>query len=514
MYRVIPASSGESIASRGRRLGMVMLVQFGLLVVSIAVGRAVVETQTIHAGATQIALTALGVIAGLIVMLAGPAPCIGAIAALTILRLLPQPSVGGGINVVPADAFFAALVCWWLVRYGSADAGSVAPARRSRISGAPVLIFLGYIGLTLLYVAVVDRGRLSVAFVSWARLLETAALGFLAASLLRTRRDVTVVLGALALAGVIAVGLALAGGTGQANAGPLGVRGGGYVNPDTLGLVAGVLILMGLFGALGPALLHRVPLAIWGVIGVVQAQSVGAIVGVSVALVLGLAFMVAGNRRVVARQALRAAIALAVGVAVAYGVAALIRPGNLPTSQHFKDSSAGQRTVLGAAGLDIAERNPLLGVGWRRSEEPEIIGAAPLNARLRAQFPDTRADFFPDVTPASVHNAYIQVAADAGLIGIALLVFVFVSLGRQIAGVVRDAGRRSPMWPALWSLAWGLVLIVIWWNDNPLYGGQAETVIPAIFVGTIAAISRMPWAYAPTRRSPRRRPQATRSPAT
>ena len=37
----------------------------------------------------------------------------------------------------------------------------------------------------------------------------------------------------------------------------------------------------------------------------------------------------------------------------------------------------------------------------------------------------------------------------------------------------------------------GLLLVLIWSNDNPLFGGEVDTVIPALFVGALAAIARM-----------------------
>jgi O-antigen ligase len=310
-------------------------------------------------------------------------------------------------------------------------------------------------------------------------------------SFLRTRRDVTVVLGAIALAASIAVVLALSGAASEADAGTLGVRGGGIINPNTLGLASGLLVLMGAFGALGPSLFLRVPLALWGAVGLAQSQSVGSTVATSVALVLGLTFMVAPAKRVVADRAMRAALALGVAVVLAYGIASVIRPENLPTSQNFRDSSTGQRTVLAAAGLEIVERHPVIGVGWRRSEEPEVIGDDELNAELRARFPETQNDYFPDVSPASVHNAYIQVAADLGLIGLGLFLCMLASLGRDINNVLKRVPRAAPERAQLWFMAWGLVLVVIWTNDNPIYGGQAETVIPAVSVGAIGGLAGM-----------------------
>jgi O-antigen ligase len=465
-----------------------VLVPGLLLLVSVALGRAVVETQAIEATARDIALTAVAVAAGLAVILSGPVACFAAVAGLTVVQVTPQVSAGGGVDLAPADAFYCALVCWWVIRRGVLAAGETGGARRSPVRGGPVLLFLCYAGLTLLYVGAVDPGRLSVSFVSWLRLVETASLGWLAAAFLRTRRDVIVVLGAIALAGAVTIGLALTGAA-STDAGLLDVRGGGVVNPNTLGLVSGLLVLMATFGALGPSLLHRVPLALWGAVGVLQSRSVGSLVGTLVALVLGLAFMVAPQKRIVTASVLRGALAVVAGLALAYGVAAVIRPENLPTSQEFHQSSAGQRTVLAAAGLELTERHPLIGVGWRRSEEPEVIGDDELNAVLRARFPETPSDYFPDVSPASVHNAYIQVAADLGLIGVGLFLFMLASLGRDINNVLKRVPRAAPERAPLWFMAWGLALVLIWKNDNPIYGGQAETVIPFLFVGAISGLA-------------------------
>jgi O-antigen ligase len=487
MHRVSASSFGQA-RNRARRSWSAVLVPACLLLVSVGLGRAVVETQAIDASARDIALTLVAVAAGLAVILSGPVACLAAVAAVTVVQVAPHAAAGGGVDLGPADVFFCALVCWWVIRRGLLVADSAGTARRSPVRGWPVLLFLCYAGLTLLYVAAVDPGRLSVSFVSWLRLVETASLGWLAAAFLRTRRDVIVVLGAIALAGAVTIGLAV---TGAARtAGLLDVRGGGVINPNTLGLISGLLVLMAIFGGLGPSLLHRVPLALWGTVGLLQSRSVGSLVGTLVALVLALAFMVPHQKRIVTASALRGALAVVAGLALAYSVATVIRPENLPTSQEFHQSSAGQRTVLGAAGLELTERHPLIGVGWRRSDQPDVIGDPELNAELRARFPETPSAFFPDVNPASVHNAYIQVAAELGLIGLGLLLLMLASLGRDINNVLKRVPRAAPEHAPLWFLAWGLVLVLIWKNDNPIYGGQADTLIPVVLVGAIAGLAR------------------------
>ena len=66
---------------------------------------------------------------------------------------------------------------------------------------------------------------------------------------------------------------------------------------------------------------------------------------------------------------------------------------------------------------------------------------------------------------------------------------MLVSLGRGIKDVLELVPRATPERAQLWFMAWGLVLVVVWWNDNPLYGGQSETVIPALFVGAIGGLA-------------------------
>ena len=90
--------------------------------------------------------------------------------------------------------------------------------------------------------------------------------------------------------------------------------------------------------------------------------------------------------------------------------------------------------------------------------------------------------------PTSVHNAYVQVAAELGLIGVVLLVLMLCTLAVDIRRVIRRAEPGSAARRLLWFLAFGVVLIVVWLNDNPLFGGQAETVLLAVLIGLIGAL--------------------------
>jgi hypothetical protein len=494
-----------ALAARGRAV----LTSLALVLLALACGRAVVETQAVEADTGVLLLGSIGILAGLAVMVAGPVPCLAAIAALTIDSPIEPVSLGGGVDLTAADAFFAGLVGWWVVnQVGVAGGGKVRPPR-SPISALPILLFLGFAGLSLLNVMAVDPGSLSVSTVSWLRVVQTATLGWLAATFIRTRRDVSIVLGVTAAAGAFAVVMSIIGGAGAEGGGPLGARGGGVLNANTLGLVSGFLILMAFFPAVTRRLAVRVPLAAIGCVGLVQSASVASIFGTVVALFLGLALTRRPKSAGSARLA-NALIALVVALALAYGLAALIRPENLPTSDGFFYESTGQRVILGTAGLEIFADNPAIGVGWHRSSNPEVVGDPAITTELRARFRDTRDDFFPDLEPLQVHSTYAQIPAELGVIGIGLLALLYWSVGRDVTRVARAAPRGSPEWDQLVFLAWALVLVVMWLNDNPIYGGQTESVTLALLVGMIAGLGRSVVASAEAHR-PNGQPQASSS---
>ena len=87
-----------------------------------------------------------------------------------------------------------------------------------------------------------------------------------------------------------------------------------------------------------------------------------------------------------------------------------------------------------------------------------------------------------------VHSTYSQVPAELGLIGLGIFLFMIWSLGNDVRRVTRLHARDSPEWAQVWFLGWALVLGLVWMNDNPIYGGQTETVTLALFVGMIAGL--------------------------
>ena len=117
--------------------------------------------------------------------------------------------------------------------------------------------------------------------------------------------------------------------------------------------------------------------------------------------------------------------------------------------------SYAQRTLLAYIGGRIWLDHPIVGVGWQASSEEWAYGPQLDDARKR--FPDEPAEAFPSPEhPWGVQTLYVQVLADAGVIGFAVLVALFAV---AVMSAVRGA-RGSPV-PVV-GLAWLLVAVGVW----------------------------------------------------
>jgi O-antigen ligase len=160
----------------------------------------------------------------------------------------------------------------------------------------------------------------------------------------------------------------------------------------------------------------------------------------------------------------------------------------LPTSDRFAVSSAAQRLVVAATGWEIFRQNPVVGVGWQRSASPRVIGSPAVTEALRREFPYVNPFFFPDVNPTTVHNAYVQILAELGIAGLALLGVLALAVRRDFKRILsRMQGVPGRDLASL--LAFWLVVVLVWWNDNPICGGQTETYVVALSLGLLASLA-------------------------
>jgi O-antigen ligase len=101
--------------------------------------------------------------------------------------------------------------------------------------------------------------------------------------------------------------------------------------------------------------------------------------------------------------------------------------------------------------LRIFQDHPILGVGWQRSSRPDVF--EPYLEDAHRRFPDVVELAFPaEGREWGVQNLYIQTLADAGVIGLALL------LGVGATGLLL-AWRAAVRAPTPWAAGTGLVVV-------------------------------------------------------
>lgn len=146
-----------------------------------------------------------------------------------------------------------------------------------------------------------------------------------------------------------------------------------------------------------------------------------------------------------------------------------------------------QRTVLAYIGWEIFRAHPLTGVGWQASELPANFD--PHLAAAHRRFPDAPAAAFPSESRRwGVQNAYVQAAADMGVLGfLALLAALGSAFFRVTVRGMRGATPPDPLAPAL---ALALLVGAAVWAALGLVPGVPATALLWLAIGGAVALPR------------------------
>ncbi len=378
-------------------------------------------------------------------------------------RYQPELDVGIGsttVDVRLSDLAVLVVLVAAVVVASREGLGRLGAGRWLWIAGGALLAWLAFQALRPVSL---DDDRFADHFVSYAKLVEYGLLAVAVPLLARRARDLTIVVGGLVLWATVAVGVALLQFFGL---NVFGAWNAGWRQPSFLGhhdlaalsavaLAAAVAAIVSRRSEIPAPRLFVVALAA-GMLGLMVAGSVAAAGG----LALGAAAVwLAARPRY--RPSGRQTLALvAIVAAVAAGVTA-VRGDALEDFLRFLGvrgdeppvgvETYSQRTVLAYIGLRIAQDNPILGVGWQRSSRPEVF--EPYVADARERFPDVVDLAFPaEGREWGVQNLYVQMLADAGVIGLALLLLV----GTIGAALAWKAAARAP---SPWAAGAGLATI-------------------------------------------------------
>jgi hypothetical protein len=378
-------------------------------------------------------------------------------------RYQPDLALGVGtttLDVRLSDVAVLAVVAAAAVAAARSGVERLRPALPLWISGACLLAWLA---VETLRPASRHDALFDEHLVSFLKFCEYALLALAVPLLVRRRADLAVVLGALVLwAGVaVAVGLAQFFGLDVFGAWNPGWRQPSFLGHHDLAALSAVALALGMAAVAARrsnvAASTLVPVGlVAGALGLVIAGSVAAAGG----LVLGTLALWLASRRAFA-PSWRRVLALAVVVAAVAGGVTAVRGDALGDFLRFLGvrgdtlqqgvESYSQRTVLAYIGLRIFQDHPVAGVGWQLSSRPDVFEPYVPDARKR--FPDVVELAFPaEGREWGVQNLYIQMLADAGVIGLGLT----LAVGAAGLGLAWRAAARAP---SPWAAGAGLVAI-------------------------------------------------------
>jgi O-antigen ligase len=235
------------------------------------------------------------------------------------------------------------------------------------------------------------------------------------------------------------------------NPGMAYVRVGFLVNSNTLGLLASGLIVLSVLEShwLGTRTKSSIVCVAIGIWGLYVAHSIAGILAL-----LSAACFLPGTTRV--RWMTTALVFVAAIAAWRYGDVVGLLDASGGTLAH--------REAMAYAGWRLFLDAPVLGVGWQQStasllQSPDILASA------MSRFGQLPSDYFTTRGNLGVHNAYIQLLAEMGLVG------TFAVVSALVAMLTRVRRRSLLPWLPL------LVAILVWHNTNPIFGGLPETAL-------------------------------------
>lgn len=452
------------------------LLAIAVLVVAIAAGVAVASSEKVPVGLALVAAPALLAFGFLVAR--GPQWCILGLVGSVVFGFGNDSVQVGSVDLRVPDMFLVALVVWVIVLRSRGG-------QRGWIAGRRLLaVWLLAVGFSL-YPLLVDGTADAGALVGWLRLVATFALVWFVPYALSRRRDVEFLLGGIALliSAEIAYAILLA-----LSHGSVGSRLTGGNGPNETGLLAALVVVLALHGPVPRRPPVRLVMLAVGVIGLLMSRSLGSTAAAVVAV--GIYGVQAVNARRVSnpRAQLIVPTRLLVMVVLGLGIAFALRPSNLPISSKFGTSTTAHRAVLADAGFELFLERPVFGIGWQRA--PHEIGSPEINTILRERFGGhVNPSFIPEEgRTTEIHNSYVQVLAETGLVGFLLLIGVLVAMGRGMAAILRSMRWNLQLYLAARMCVIGIIVIMVWWNDNTLYGAQSESVLIATFVGILAAM--------------------------
>ena len=398
------------------------------------------------------------------------------------------------VEIRLSDFAVLAVVVAALVTAARVGSGRLGAARILWLPGIALLVWLA---VEAFRPVSIDDARFEDHLVSFLKFGEYALLAPAVPLLVRRAQDLAIVLGGLVLWSVVATSVAL----GQFfGVDVFDAWNPGWRQPSFLGhhdLAALSAVAAGLAVAAILAGSRRLPsprlvtvALVAGALGLVVAGSLAAaggfVLGAAIAGLVARGRFEPSPRRFLALVALVAVIGAGVTAIRADSLEEFVRFLGISEEREPEGvETYSQRTVLAYIGLRIWEDNPLIGVGWQRSASVDVFEPYVDDARRR--FPDVVDRAFP--APGrewGVQNLYIQMLADAGLVGLVLL--LAVGAGGIVLGW-RTVVHAPRPWAAGAGVAivCGLLALAGEWASLGIVAGIPIQAATCLLLGLVAA---------------------------
>jgi hypothetical protein len=349
-----------------------------------------------------------------------------------------------------------------------------------------------WIAAAALLVWILVRSETLEHAVTAAKFAEYALLAVSAPLLLRRRADWELVAGVIIAWSVVAtlVGLLQIFGADIADAWAAGRRQPSFLGHSDFAALSAFALGIGLTAVLLARRAIGWVGVVSGALGVMLSGATAGLIGVA-AGTAALLYAIARRRRLLARDAV---IGGAVVAVVAAGVFTL-RAGDFEHFLKFLHVKGEERmnvgvetyshhTLLAYIGYRIWRDHPVAGAGWQASSEPETVD--PTLPAARREFPDVSPIAFPTREHEwGVQNAYVQSAADLGLVGLLLWLAPFA-----LALVLALRANAPPGAVATFAL---LAAMGIWGGQGLVAGIPLDAVTwLALGLAATAAAQRSP----------------------
>jgi O-antigen ligase len=310
------------------------------------------------------------------------------------------------------------------LRYG------FAPLREGRAVWIAAAVFCAAVLLSIAYSALtVEEYATFTHFLTAAKLFEYALLALAAPLVFRAASDLApllVTLTAWSCAATIGAALQFVGLLDEFEGRRPGQREPSFLGIHDLAALSGATLVLGLIAlTLGERRRLGAVAGAAGGLGLVLSGATTALVGVVAAAI---AAWLLSRRHALALAAIVLAVSAGVIAIRTVDTRPLLdflgveRPRDVATDP---EASWQQRFALGYIGGRIFLEHPVVGAGWQRSEDADEY--EPFVDDAGRRFPDLPPRALPSREhPWGVQNAYVQAAADMGVLGLAAFIALFL----------------------------------------------------------------------------------------